>query len=349
MFTTSQLNNVIIFKYPNFSDEPAPEFGGELTFDTDNDESSRPIETALYVPHLAQTPSHGGYAIYMRGKNYESHLHEHFGIDITTLSDQARRDVDILNLIDSVPSLDAFLLKTCFEMAKVEVDARYWEISDQEDEHLRALIRQRIEPIVRKALETSASGSNLRVEKFLESIWNPNLPEAKLFISAFGIDQGEADHIFGAWKGITFYEFQLRKIAKQVNGIVSWLKSRDCIPSDIRMHKMWEPQMLMYIEKVGKEIDSVLADIRNVLVEYDKCFKTFMDGEPKHFRQFLRTINKKYWLMGYCISSLNSVTHTYDRYMSSRSVKKLGFDQMQAFLKQIEIAVDRRRERSATF
>ena len=191
--------------------------------------------------------------------------------------------------------------------------------------------------------------ASVRIEKFLESIWNPNLPEAKLFISAFGIEQSEAGNIFGAWKGITFYEFQLRKIAKQATGIVAWLKSKDCIPSDIRMHKMWETQLLMYIEKVGKELDDVLIDIRRILVDYDKCFKTFMEGDPSHFRKFLRSVGKKYWLMGYCISSLSSVTHTFERHMRGRLVKKLTFDEMQNLLKQFEIAVDRRRERSATF
>ena len=349
MFHTSGLNNVIIFKYPNFSDEPSFERAGGPASDADMEDAARPIETGLYIPHHVQTPSHGGYAIYMRGKNYEGLLHDHFGVDLESLSDHTRRDIEILNLIDSVPSLDAFLLKTCFETEKMVVDPGYWEISDHEVEHLRTLIRQRIEPIVRKALESKSADNSVRIEKFLESIWNPNLPEAKLFISAFGIEQSEADHIFGAWKGITFYEFQLRKIAKQATAIISWLKSRDCIPSDIRMHKMWETQMLMYIEKVGKELDDVLVDIRAILVEYDRCFTTFMNGDPSHFRKFLRTVGKKYWLMGYCISSLSSVTHTYQRYMHGRMVQKLPFDQMQTLLKQFEIAVDRRRERSATF
>ena len=349
MFHTSGLNNIIIFKYPSFSDGPSFEKPGELASDADTDEGARPIETGIYIPHHVQTPSNGGYAIYMRGKNYESLLHDHFGVDMETPSAESRRDIEILNLIDSVPSLDAFLLRTCFETEKMAVDPHYWDISDHEVENLRTLIRQRIEPIVRKAMESRDAGSSVRVEKFLESIWNPNLPEAKLFISAFGIDASEAEHIFGAWKGITFYEFQLRKIAKQATAIVAWLKSRDCIPSDIRMHKMWETQMLMYIEKVGKELDDVIIDIRSILVDYDRCFKTFMGGDPSQFRGFLRTVGKKYWLMGYCISSLSSVLHTYERHMRGRMIKKLTFDEMSGMLKQFEVAVDRRRERSTTF
>ena len=229
------------------------------------------------------------------------------------------------------------------------VNPNYWEISDQEVEQLRRLIRQRIEPIVRKAVESKGSGGTVRVERFLEAIWNPEMPEATLFVTAFGIDRSEAEQIFGAWKGITFYEFQLRKIAKQTTAIGTWLKSRDCIPIDIRMHKMWEPQLFMYIEHIGKLLDAVLVDIRAVLIEYDQCFNSFMEGNPSDFRNFLRTVRTKYWLMGFCISSLNSVVYTYDRYMKGRTVQKLPFDQMQLLLKQFEVALNRRRERSATF
>ena len=74
-----------------------------------------------------------------------------------------------------------------------------------------------------------------------------------------------------------------------------------------------------------------------------------MSGDPKDFRRFLQNVNKEYWLMGYCISSLSSIVHTYERYMQSRVVKQLAFNEMQSLLKQFEVAVDRRREMTAAF
>ncbi len=348
MFSTPSLNNIILFKYPNFTDQSDPDMMLTPVVDGENDNSARPIETALYIPHDVETALGGGYAIYLRAKNYEDLLGEHFGIDMCSQAPEIIRDLKILNLIDDIPSMDAFLLKTCFDAEKLRVNPAYLEISEEEVSQLRQLIRQRIEPIVRKAIE-SKNSNETRVERFLEAIWNPDMPEAKLFVTAFGIDQGEAERIFGAWKGITFYEFQLRKFAKQATAIISWLKSKDCIPVDIRAHKIWEPQLLMYIEHVGKMLDSVLADIRGILIEYDRCFKTFMDGSPNDFRSFLRSVRHKYWLMGFCISSLNSVCYTYNRFMGRRQIKKLPFEPMQMMLKQFEVAANRRRERTTAF
>ena len=348
IFSTPALNNVILFKYPNFSETTDTDLMLSPETEAADGNGARPIETALYIPHDTEAPLGGGYAIYLRAKNYEDLLHEHFGIDVTGQNPKAIRDLKILSLIDGIPSMDAFLLKTCFDAEKLLVNSAYLEISEDEVEQLRGMIRQRIEPIVRKAVESKNSNES-RVERFLEAIWNPDMPEAKLFVTAFGIDQSEAEHIFGAWKGITFYEFQLRKIAKQATSIISWLKSNECIPMDIRSHKVWEQQLLMYIEHVGKLLDSVLTDIRGILVEYNRCFGTFMDGNPSEFRAFLRAVRHKYWLMGFCISSLNSVCYTYDRFMGSRTIKKLPFEQMQMMLKQFEVAATRRRERTTAF
>ncbi|MBI1205894.1 MAG: hypothetical protein GC191_01250 [Azospirillum sp.] len=344
MFKTRSLNQVILFKYPNFDDSSAADaFSGEDT------EGDRPIETGIYVPYHAEEPEVGGYAVYLRSKNYGDLLKDHFGIDLTKPDPYTAEDLRVLKLIDGIPSLDAFLLKTCFETEKLSVDPRYWAISDGEDVQLRRLIAQRIEPIVRKAITAGQAAGNPGIERFLAAIWNADLPEARLFVSAFGIEQSEAEQVFGAWKGITFYEFQLRRIAASSRAILGWLKSNECLPVDIRANKHLETQLLMYTEKMGKSIEGVMVDIKGILSDYDNCFRTFMDGKPEPFRNFLRSVRKKYWLMGYCISSLGSVNHIFDRYMRNLPTKKLYFEPMYAMLKQFDVALDRRRERTTSF
>lgn len=352
LFASSALNAATLFKYPHFNESASMSFSEQSALDGEDvfaDDDDRPVETGIFIPNNVDSPYLGGFAIYLRAKNYETLLSEYFGIDALCGDDAARRDLRVLRLVDTVPSLDAFLLKTCFEAEKVAVDPRYWEITETEVDNLRGLIRKRIEPIVRKALQSKTGDNAVRIERFLEAIWNPDMPEAKLFITAFGIEHAEAEAIFASWKGITFYEFQLRKIAKKATSIVAWLKSKDCIPGDIRAHKMWETQLLMYIEKVGKMLDEVLQDIRQILMEYNACFTKFMEGDPRDFATFLRGIKKKYWLMGYCISSLSSVSCVFERYMRNRPVRCLSFDETRALLRQFEIAADRRRERSSVF
>jgi hypothetical protein len=349
MFKAQGLNNSILFKYPSFNglDDGG---GGPISGDDEVSEGGgRPVETGIYVPHNAKSPESGGIAVYLRGHNSELLLEEQFGIKNGPAENGIIGDMKMLSMIDEVPSLDAFLLKTCFEAEKVNVDPRHWLISNEEDHQLRRLIRARIEPIVRKALGGGGGGNAQSIERFLEAIWNPNLEEAGLFVSAFGIERSEADTIFSAWKGTTFYEYQLRRIAPRARVILNWLKSKDCVPVDIRMHKPYETQLLMHIEKVGKLLDTTLMDIRGILADYETAFSSFMAGKPEPFREYLRTIRSRYWLLGYCVSALTSVSHLDARCMKNTPSRKLYFEGTQKLLRQFDIALDRRREQKGSF
>lgn len=344
IFRSQGLNKVILFKYPNF-DENADDYANPIV--EDDEAASRPVETGIYVPHSADHMEGGGLAIYLRARNSALLLSEQFGLTPGS-GEAAAVDMRTLALIDSVPSLDAFLLKTCFEAEKANIDPRHWLISDAEDQQLRNLIRQRIEPIVRKAIDGGGASAS-SIERFLEAVWNPNLEEAGLFVSAFGIDRSEAESIFGAWKGTTFYEYQLRRIAPRARIILNWLKSRECIPVDIRMHKPYETQLLMHIEKVGKLLETTLMDIRQILSDYETSFTAFMSGQPEPFRDYLRKIRSHYWLLGYCVSALTSVAHLDARSMKNNPTRKLYFEAVQKLLRQFDVALDRRREQKGSF
>lgn len=344
LFRTQGLNRVILFKYP-FFDDGSDDGMNPFSDDEEAASASRPVETGIYAPHSADVPEAGGFAIYLRSRNSTGLLAEHFGL-VEPDNEATIQDLKTLALIDSIPSLDAFLLKTCFEAEKIDVDPRHWLISAEEDLQLRRLIRQRVEPIVQKAMAGAGSES---FERFLEAIWNPALPEAGLFVSAFGIERSEADAIFSAWKGTTFYEYQLRRIAPRARAIITWLKSADSIPVDIKMHKPFEVQLNMHVEKVGKQLEATMLDIRSILSEYEVSFTAFMNGQPGPFRDYLRKIRTRYWLLGYCVSALASIVHLDSRCMRNNPSRKLYFDATQKLLRQFDVALDRRRERKGAF
>ncbi len=202
-----------------------------------------------------------------------------------------------------------------------------------------------MEPIVHKALNHGRRAPV--IERFLEAIWNPEMEEAGHFVSAFGIDRGEADMIFSAWKGVTYYEYQLRRIAPRVRTIIAWLKSRQCIPFDLKMHRPHDEQLLMHIERVGRLMDATLLDIRRVLTEYEQGFHALMAGHPALFRDFLRNIRSRYWLLGYCVSALTSVAHVDSRCMKNNPARHVPFETLKRLLRQFEVALDRRREQRA--
>ncbi|WP_181449433.1 hypothetical protein [Azospirillum thermophilum] len=312
LFRTRGLNRAILFKFPNF-DESQGDGQDFLNGDAGSAPGKRPVETGIYIPYDEHQWEAGGFAIYLRSRNSTVLLEEHFGSEAVERT-IVHNDLSLLSLIDDIPSLDAFLLKTCFEARKIRVDGRYWQIAAEEEAQLRRLISRRVEPIVRKAL---CGGHDATIDRFLNAIWAPDLEEAGQFVAAFGIDHSEADAIFSAWKGITFYEYQLRRIAPRVRTIIAWLKSRDCLPADLKTHRPYDEQLLMHIERCGAMLNTTLLDIRQILGEYERSFNALLHGHPAPFREFLRAIRSRYWLLGYCVSALTSVVHLDNRCMKN--------------------------------
>lgn len=339
-FDSAALNGVIIFKYPNFNDTSSDD---AMPWETDvvGGEASRPVETGLFSPTTRQRPEAGGSAIYMRSKHYAQLLEDSFGVSETV----SPRDMALLKVIDSTPSLDPFLLRAAVEEQKLTFNHELWNISDQENEMLRRIIAGKILPIIEVALQGSGDDSGGRVNDFLKAIWNPDLPDAQKFVASFGFDSSEAKLVFNAWKGITFYEAQTMRCGPKAAELLKWLRSPKSIPLDITSNRMFEQQLSMFIARTGDDLEQVLKDVRAVLVDYQACLQAFKDNKPEPFREFLRTCQAKYWLMGYCISAINSVTLTFHQYRQRSSEGRLFFAPMNEMLRQMSVALDRRRER----
>ncbi len=125
LFQAQGLNRIILFKYPNFDASQGDEddvFGGD--FWSGDAPGERPVETGIYIPNDAREWEAGGHAIYLRARNSGTLLEEYFGTEAVD-RDSPHSDFALLQLIDDIPSLDAFLLKTCFEAKKIPVDNRY--------------------------------------------------------------------------------------------------------------------------------------------------------------------------------------------------------------------------------
>lgn len=346
-FDSHALNMSIIFKYPNFIETADKD---EMPWGHDDDELSspnRPIETGIFAPTVQDRPEHGGEAIYLRMRNYTELLSEHFGVS----EEFSPRDIELLNVIDGTPSLDPFLLRASVEERQIPFNHDLWNISEQENEQLRKIIAAKILPIIEVALCGGAGNvwSSARVDDFLKAIWNPDLPDAQQFVASFGFSADEAKKVFNAWKGVTFYELQVRRSAPKAVELLRWLRSPQSVPIDISMNRMYEQQLSMFTTKIGSDLESVLQDIRSVLSEYQKCLLAFKNNQPEEFRHFLRSCQEKYWLMGYCTSALNAVALNFYQHHQHSSGGRLYFQHMNDMLRQMAVALDRRRERPGSF
>ncbi|MCM0020118.1 MAG: hypothetical protein NBV67_09005 [Tagaea sp.] len=346
MFRSPSLNKTIVFKYPNFdqqiADTPAAPPGGKQPAVADTAaKADRPIETAIYVPHDSEEVAAGGYAIYLRQRDFENLLKHHVGVDIEQISSNYERDVEILRTIDSIPSLDPFLLKSALSKHLAEIHPDYFSISEIEEAGIKTLIAGKVNPIVAKALGlTSATDVNERSARFLQALWDPTMPEAKLFVSAFGISGDQAQQIFEGWKGVSFYEHTFNRNKASTAKLLAWLNSPDAVPIDIREYKHYKEQQDMFRQQVVKKLRNIVSNVSSIFGEYTLCHGKFMnDGDPKPFRQFLAGVYRRYWVLGYCSMAVLHASSIFDRFMIGAVQNKLNFDQCEEMLKRMDVSL----------
>ncbi len=240
------------------------------------------------------------------------------------------------------------LLKECLEANGFEYDSAILRLDPAEEREIRRLISDKISPIIEKAFQAGEKNLSNR-ERLLEALWDPTMPEAKAFVRAFGIAESEASPVFSAWKGITFYQLQVRSTSPKLKDMLAWLKSKDSTPIDAPANKAYMPQLQMFNVKIITLINQMVAEMRSILQKYETAFETFIAGNPSELTAFLRSARRVYYVLGYCISSLNSAVAIFHHAIKPPEHVRLTFDDTNQLYTRLDTTLSRRRDVPATF
>ena len=331
MFANRALNRCILFKYPNFQ----VELEDGTTFDFSGQDSQlsgeRPVETAIYIPNDEEAPEDGGFAIYMRQKGAEELLTRCLGVTEEIHPEAVEHDIEILQMIDDIPSLDPFLLKTTCERDKIDIDPAYLALAHGEEKAIKRVIGDRVRPIVTKALGSDAEAHH--EDRLIKAIWDPTIPDATVFIEALKIDGNEVERVFGAWKGVSFYQNQFSEMRGRIALLMKWFKSPQSIPIDIQQNKHFAEQQVMYKLAVIDKLKNIIRKVQQILQDLDDCYASFVeDGDPIPLRTFLITSHTRYWILGFCCTALSHCCSLFDRQFGRRGHGRLNFQQINEML-----------------
>ncbi len=342
MFQCDALNFCYIFKYPNF-DVELSESNSDDVFEEGLLSKDRPVETAIFLPSDCLHPEQGGYAVYLRQKNAEYLLQRHFGLKRCSNWTAGGSDFEKLAILDSIPSLDPFLVKTTFDGHKLRLDQACIPLSHSIEQRIKIRISEKVRPIVERAVGVHLNKRAGSEKKFVDAIWDPNLPEARLFIEAFKIDPRQGPVIFSAWKGLAFYEQQFAEHAPRIGHFLKWIKSDLSVPYDIRQNKPFKEQQDMFKSLVGRKLINMINNMRKIFVDFNTAYESFIKkSDPLPFRSYLLSADKRYWVLGYCCTALANSINIFERSMSESANGQVSFDRLNDLLYFVDSCVSSR-------
>ncbi|WP_029007843.1 hypothetical protein [Azospirillum halopraeferens] len=350
LFSSGALNHGVIFKYPNFPERlPPPRDLSGWSGRPQEPEDFRPIETGIYLPYDSEHPRDGGSAFYLRQKNYGALMQEYLGLRGEAEQQDLQRDTVILNLLDTIPSLDPFLVKDCLDAHRIPFREQYLRLDPVEVARIRQVIAVKITEIVEKAFSADRR-TVADKDKVIEALWDPALPEARDFIAAFGIAEAEAPLVFSAWKGITFYQVQLRDLAPRMGEALRWFGSPASVPFDsAAVSREYREQLRMFKGQIARKLIATGEEARAILREYEACHQDFLAGRPRKLVAFLKDSRRTYWILASCISALQSALNILFNDVRAEREHRLSFDEEQDMFKRIDVVLNRKREAPKAF
>ncbi|MSP49908.1 MAG: hypothetical protein EXQ95_11365 [Alphaproteobacteria bacterium] len=294
LFASLGLNKAVIIKVvdPGQSREKAP--AGHL---------KRAIKTKVHFSYDDEDITKGGAAIQFDHPGREQALAEFAGLNRTQAPEAFLRDMDILEAMAHLPSLDPFLLKDRLSSASSEVDPSYFAISPKEWERIARRIREKLRPMVMMAASGKGDVEG-KVQVLLDKLWeSTSLDEFSPFFKAMNLPVEKTAEIMQAWKGVTFYEIEYGDLKPKIQEFAHWLKDGSA-PIDT-VHRTDRAEIDRLHEAVRRKTKRNLAEIAQTLFEYQdgydelfvrrkgaQKFGGFLGGASRHFNNLGAALNE---------------------------------------------------------
>jgi hypothetical protein len=268
---------------------------------------SQPIATKIIFPFDATLLKSGGRSIFVGQTGFKEAMASILGPDTPA----TRADLDLLTLMEALPSLDPFLLKEHLARHNHLPADCYFDISKADMARMRAFVSEQVGELISLAFGSAknpqpSSTQSDEVSKLVDALMaldaGDRLDPLRLTLGLEG--QAFRDGIF-SWKGFLYYKWQFGETAKKLNRVISELdlvRFEDKVPT--AMLEGLDGQR----KKLRKSIRSAARECTAVLSLYDDAFRDLLDkGKAAAFKKFLLEAPRLFIDLGSCMGNISHI------------------------------------------
>ncbi len=263
---------------------------------------SQPVATKIIFPFDATLLKSGGRAIFVGQIGFKEAMDEFLGP--TTPS--KRHDLTLLELLETLPSLDPFMLKEHLARNNHLPADCYFDISSSDMKRMRAFVTDQISELIGLAFGGVDGGADDdSITRLVDSLMardaGERLDPLRLTLNMDG--QAFKDGVF-SWKGFLYYKWQFGETAKLMNRIISEL---DLVRFEDKPSQIAVENIDKHKAKLRKSIRSAARDCTAILSLYDDAFRDLLDrGKAMAFRKFLMEAPRLFLGLG---ASMGIISH----------------------------------------
>lgn len=262
---------------------------------------SQPRRTAtkIILPFDATDLKLGGRSILINQIGFDAFCRTYFYDDIN-----ANLDVQVLRLLDHLPSLDPFLVREHLARHGFRPGACYLKISPYDIQRMIGFANEEIERLVRTAFSNQMSGGaaiklagKILSDELDKELWPLKSP---LRMS----DEEFSDGIF-SWRGFLYFKWRHIELQEEIRRVLDGLSTYQPLGA-------WDDGTRDYLKEVrprlARRIINATSGVGRTLNIYDAAYNALVQGEdPSPFRRFLMEGPGLFFELGESIGILSHI------------------------------------------
>lgn len=289
------------------------------------------VATKVCLPYSQSSFGRDNLYIYYGEKNFQEKFERAFNV---SMSDSDKEfDFKILDILDSIPTFDPFLLKDRFEIDDFNIDVEYTKVSDSDFELIKNSIMDDFEKIILATMEGESSddhgGHSKAASRLFKALWDlDDMSALRPLAKALGVSENDQKEYFYSWKGMLFYVYNYGSEFEALDDDL--IIAKRIALSDGR----GDPDL------ISTQLNSILGEkttlqkfLKNYEAAFDAAFVERSQTEP-----FLRILNNArpiFWTIGTVIGRLDLYASYFRRAIGNKISGRVAQD-MREFLSEMQ-------------
>jgi hypothetical protein len=244
----------------------------------------------------------------------------------------AERDIEVLRLLDGLPTLDPFLVREALVRRGLEVDPSYYRFSESDRSHMLQFVEGEIASLIALCFGQVEAGdprAGRLSQLLLSDHASPDLEPLRLTLHMQGEQFCEA---MFAWKAFLYYRWRAKQLAPELQ------KTARSIARISR--RRYDTDGLRFVinakELLEETISRAWRDINRTLRLYDAAYRGLtLEMAPERFRDFLKNGERFYIDLGERIGKLEQIASFWDIRLARHHTGGLSPDEVMDALRDL--------------
>ena len=266
----------------------------------------RSVATKIVVPIDVTDLKMGALCVFVGQRNFEKMLSN--SLNKTEL--ELQRDLEILRKLDSVPTLDPFLLRENLEREGIKPANCYFQITEADIIRMLSFVEAEIGALVRMSFgnDGNAEQASVLTKKLLSNSGAADTDALRLTLHMDHIQYREG--IF-CWKAFLYYKWQLGDLLPKAKNILSEIESvvpRGKATSD-------EKKLINDMRaNISRSFSKSVKNVTGTLAIYDNAYYMLTQkSDPQVFKNFLLSAPELFRALGERLGAMQHLL-TFWRY-----------------------------------